>query len=608
MKKYIITLLLAAIICAPFSLSAQVTIGSSAEPREFSVLELVNDNMQGLRLPQMTMTERIALQNSQEFQDEKTTRARGLMIFNTSNRCVETWDGGGWISQCVSRVPYLSAPAAILFFSEATSNRPATVTTNVPAGWEVVSINQGGISPVWLSTTPSAPSAAQTGNTLLVSVTANGVAENRVGTITLQAVGTSLTHTINVTQLGTGGLGSPLDFVGAFWRYDQFGERLIRMTSTNNAWTATATEPWIVLCDTMPAHPAPNVPFGTDTPPVLNGRSYVTGSTSAINFRIGLVDDGNAPANGTTAAPRYGQVIVTHNNNAATHIIWVRQGEAADYVMRPTDLMTVAGTTITNEPRPAARRISPFNLTAPANQWDTNLWVNATNHSRGVHTNYPSQNGAFWMWASSNHQRRPYSPVRSTLLSGWGTAINTVAWDTLADVHEACPVGYRRPTDGRTDTEINSRENLNADRMRLSEMRQSLFLVPVNGIGSNTSNSVFGFYADGFFDRRVRNTATQVNNTSATNNTTVELGTTNVASRGTVFFNPITNAHVFLPAAGSRGSTNGSLSFVGTRGFYWSSTTSTGTGVTIYLQVNQDESFVSHDLRSSGNSVRCVRE
>ena len=100
MRKNIISLLLTAIICASFNLSAQVTLGSGEAPREFSVLELINNDTQGLRLPQMTMKQRIALQNSQEFQNEKTNRARGLMIFNTSNRCVEIWSGTEWISQC----------------------------------------------------------------------------------------------------------------------------------------------------------------------------------------------------------------------------------------------------------------------------------------------------------------------------------------------------------------------------------------------------------------------------------------------------------------------------------------------------------------------------
>ena len=100
MKKYIFTLFLTTIICAPLSLSAQTTIGCGEAPQEFSVLELISNDTQGLRLPQMTMTQRIALQNSQEFQSEKTNRARGLMIFNTSNRCVETWNGDFWISRC----------------------------------------------------------------------------------------------------------------------------------------------------------------------------------------------------------------------------------------------------------------------------------------------------------------------------------------------------------------------------------------------------------------------------------------------------------------------------------------------------------------------------
>ena len=102
MKKYFFTLLLAALICAPVSLSAQVTVGSGNEPSQWSLLDLdnsarVSNNEQpkALHLPRMTQQERIdlALNNYQDL-------AQGLLIFNTTYNCVEFWSGTQWISLC----------------------------------------------------------------------------------------------------------------------------------------------------------------------------------------------------------------------------------------------------------------------------------------------------------------------------------------------------------------------------------------------------------------------------------------------------------------------------------------------------------------------------
>ena len=95
-KNFFLSLLLAAMMCVPFTAGAQVTIGSTTPPQEFSILELIS-NQGGLRLPQMTRAQRDIMVLTSEFQAEKTGRAMGLMIFNTNSRCVETWNGERWI-------------------------------------------------------------------------------------------------------------------------------------------------------------------------------------------------------------------------------------------------------------------------------------------------------------------------------------------------------------------------------------------------------------------------------------------------------------------------------------------------------------------------------
>jgi hypothetical protein len=45
--------------------------------------------------------------NSAEFQAETRGKAQGLQIFNTTTRCVETWNGAKWIQQCPPQGPFV---------------------------------------------------------------------------------------------------------------------------------------------------------------------------------------------------------------------------------------------------------------------------------------------------------------------------------------------------------------------------------------------------------------------------------------------------------------------------------------------------------------------
>ena len=77
--------------------NAQVTIGDNKAPESFSLLELVSGDNKGLRLPQMTTAERDLMANAAF---KASTLAMGLQIFNTTSKCVETWNGAVWIEQC----------------------------------------------------------------------------------------------------------------------------------------------------------------------------------------------------------------------------------------------------------------------------------------------------------------------------------------------------------------------------------------------------------------------------------------------------------------------------------------------------------------------------
>jgi hypothetical protein len=99
-NKLIKTTFTAALLSVAITLQAQVTIGDIKEPESFSVLELVSNQNGGLRMPLLTTGERTIMTASTDFQNNATTLAKGLTIYNTTNDCLEFWNGEEWISTC----------------------------------------------------------------------------------------------------------------------------------------------------------------------------------------------------------------------------------------------------------------------------------------------------------------------------------------------------------------------------------------------------------------------------------------------------------------------------------------------------------------------------
>jgi uncharacterized protein (TIGR02145 family) len=91
------TVVSVAFVCA----NAQVIIGSLDEPQSFSILELISDGRLGLRLPQLDSNQRDAITDAAF---EANPKSHGLMIYNTTTDCVETWNGTTkrWVSLCGS--------------------------------------------------------------------------------------------------------------------------------------------------------------------------------------------------------------------------------------------------------------------------------------------------------------------------------------------------------------------------------------------------------------------------------------------------------------------------------------------------------------------------
>lgn len=359
-------------------------------------------------------------------------------------------------------------------------------------------------------------------------------------------------------------------YVGTFHRWNQVGERLVTWKYTGR-WTAYVDDPGSgVVIDRLPSPSfADGSLYGASPSDPERGRissdAVSVSGTNTVYFRVGW----KSTLASASAAPRYASITVRQGTDdpSGTVIqkIYLRQGEKASAVYTRT----------------GAALFSPYNLTS-ANP-PAPVAVNA-----GIFTDYPSQCGAYFQWMDNVNARYAYAAY------GAATPWNAVSpfyetyWTEdspgMDVLYETCPAGYRRVDDGSTAAEPTG----------ASELRQSLWAAPT---AASATNTLSGYYADGFFDRRaIVNSATGVANSAA--------GTADgVAYRGRLFYNETTNASLFFPSAGQRVQSNGSLENAGAKGYYWTASSTVSTTVPTGSQA-----YVSTSLRNTAVNIRCVAQ
>nr|WP_196052830.1 hypothetical protein [Bacteroides clarus] len=458
-------------------------------------------------------------------------------------------------------------------------------------------------------------------------------------------------------------------YVGAFYKNNETGERVIsglRYTYWHQ-WTAKvpdAYKDFIVLSSTPSFDPGIGTALPGDPekyPVIPNEYRGETGDfvhgKGRIYFRIGLKS-----RNTDIDKPRYGVVELTYegNDDSGNFLtyktkVYVRQGEAPDYLMRNGSSGSSFG-----------RKFSPYNLTAKAyknNPGSIAEWygVDISNLGNEVaFVDYPTQAGAHFQWGlAKGHTRlanRAYHPTNKNVSSGWSIpdwpkfyTDSPPLWDPATgfkykDSLEICPPGYYRPTDGPINKIATN--SFGYDQVYQSEWRMSLFNEPMKGDGSPTTvyqpidptvktelyvpkilNEVmYGFYADGFFDRRPIKTEAMIDGLDRANGTVtrykgVALNSADAAYGGTLIVNSATDASLFFPSAGRRWHDDGSLEFAGETGYYWSSSVAPGwvgkdnEGNTIgtpYANIwTMEFNYVATQAKSVINqfahSIRCVK-
>lgn len=446
----------------------------------------------------------------------------------------------------------------------------------------------------------------------------------------------------------------PYTYVGTYHRWNQTGERLIRIdasstkTSAGNtikvAWweaTVVAGREFIVLDTEISKDPrvhiykndnSPN-PYGEDDDTgFLSDDNYVeqyqlasklrsvNGNGSYIYFRVGLT----GKLNGPSAQPRYGLITISYGSvegiTSGTHNIYVRQGEAADYLMRPWDPSTTPKNRANEFPsgtRPLATKLAVYNLTDPEPPQTVPSSGSVDRGTRGyAFTQYPSQGGLFFP-ISGTAAVDPRAASSNNSLINNPSYQDDSEWD---NTWETCPKGYRRPHDGvaRTMTNNAPDKNIREDDIKNSEVRQSLWLFPLKGAErSDFSNQLTGYLADGYFDRHPI-TIVEAGRESPTPIGLVRFGNPYAAYRGYLIFNPHNYASIFLPFSGFYHAAMYPTKCrdFGGSGYISTKTSAKGRHDWVvafgYISTNGKDSYVFDNYSSTSSSsaypIRCIKD
>ena len=454
--------------------------------------------------------------------------------------------------------------------------------------------------------------------------------------------------------------GNVLSYVGAFWKASETGERVIRIDMGDDPaqhmgnwgpWSAVVAEyddRWGVKTGADPNDGIMFAAGGSEDPNIYqaspgNAENYtlatinspysafVSGSidpqytgNSVIEFRIfpqktftstgkfkGDDPGGNTAndANYTTTWPaRYAVVYLTYGSSPVKRLsIFLRQGEGSDYVMYDEGFTVPSYNHPDGTKRPQTKKFSPYNLSDVNTGTDYNM-ITELPVRGGSFTGYPTQGGYYFM---HNHSRRAFNPY-TPVIANYPAAPSVSNWN--AALHETCPPGYKRPSDGPNAT-------LDNPAVASSEIRQSLFRVMQVSSSPSPANLTWGYYADGYFDRR-----TIVYPTAQFGNpehpTTVSEGTREVAFSGIIFYSTRTLASVFLPSAGGRQTAQsggsavaGTLERHGYWGYYATTTLFAEPALAQwgkYLRLGTSSGpstlYLGGSFGGYGRSVRCVRE
>ena len=376
-----------------------------------------------------------------------------------------------------------------------------------------------------------------------------------------------------------------MPWTGIYYDLKEKGERIID-SYNEGPWTATMEYPAgtteFVLLDrsiSQDEYLYTEIPNSAENYPVTSGKQTVSGE-GRIYFRSGLT--------GTSTVARAARIKL--ETNSGTHYIYIKQGTYVN-VMRSTDAAaainsdgSLGGSVTRTSGNVKSISQSPsfyysYNAAGGSNLTSHYTLSSYTSYPSALsNSGFPTQAKSFFCWNTYNgytsgsyyyyyifHPTNPWTgPITPYPLDR--TASSTASYATSV-YRDGCPSGYRQPT--------------------VDQLRYSLFKnIPDKDADGNYAmaanpddrNYQWGYYADGFFDRRTIRSVES--NTGAGTVTTPPCAVSSdltIAYTGILFYNPDSFMSLFLPATGYRDAANGELRMAGLGGFVWTQTSKTTT-------------------------------
>ncbi len=422
------------------------------------------------------------------------------------------------------------------------------------------------------------------------------------------------------------------EILGAFWKNDERGERLVQIPQSYKTLSKPYWGRWqakvirgedFIRLDNWDENlrMTDGVFDGTaESRPVTGDKTQVFGNDFTVRFRIGLTGTNENNPN------RYGLIQLIYVDKRQTNnpystlklscFIFVRQGENPDNLLTPGQSYTdVNGKTFV---APDVK-FSPYELVDPKLG---NGGTDITDHTlladdeQGALAQYPSWYGYETQWG----QRRLIHPCSvPDVLTSWQN-YTTNPEDLPAEYHEVCPEGYITPPSAIDGIPTH-------------------YGLRCTGMESGGAGNIYGpgIYLDGYQDRRVEVTGrdydfgpTEWNEVSMVNNaykrTWAHYLTKNygeaeytenksIMITGYLFYNRETMASIYFPTAFGRNLTDGSI--WGDRRadpylIYWTQTpdaANTTLGGAMFLS-GMGGTGVTTDVlnKAFGVRVRCIKD
>lgn len=353
-----------------------------------------------------------------------------------------------------------------------------------------------------------------------------------------RAVQVNIKNTNQLPPVGT----SLSPFVGTFHRHAEYGERIITWNNTGS---------WVAVIEPENSHRNPDGSGGYDdysdvifdkyvSPAQEEGILYTSDPGDAEDYLVSNTWDKLVLINGketraltgngkvymrvgwqksvtrsTAPRNRYAKITIRDQiddmkTSKVLGILFVRKGEDPDYLMRQGDPVE-GGVYASN--RNDALMFSPYDVTSPYGNETKNEYFDYPfiASGGGEFVKYPSQGGSYFKWGSG----RGVSLYTRFVPYGYFNNNVTVpgVWSGAVDV---CPAGYRVPAyDNRTEALADYTFPNPYSSLDGLEMIQSMYVKPEQDLGhapydwrkqipypqDPSANWMFGYYADGYFDR-----------------------------------------------------------------------------------------------------------